>query len=138
MRNYRGNTLLIELVIVLLFFALSQAIILQAFANAQTTNADARTMTRALMRAGDVAETLRVSDNAQAALLAFGFQPQEDERAQEGEYALDSEEGYRLTAAVTRFSQPAGFLTTVWLRGWRGSTELFALPAVRYEGVALP
>ncbi|NLI21635.1 MAG: hypothetical protein GX418_08825 [Clostridiales bacterium] len=138
MRNYRGNALLIELVIALLFFALSQAIILRVFADAQTTNADARAMTRALAQAGNVAETLRVSEDAEATLRAFGFQRREDERAQAGGYALQSADGYLLTAAITRFSQPAGLLTTVRLSAWRDGAELFSLPAVRYQGVAVP
>jgi hypothetical protein len=132
MRDHRSNTLLIEIVIVILFFALSQAVVLQVFAGAQQLNRDAEILNRALMRAEDAAETLAVSGDADAALTSLGFSSDGDG------YALSDSEGYRLTATVSRFSQPAGVLTTVELTGYQGDTELFTLPAVRYGEAVAP
>lgn len=132
MRNYKGNTLLIELMVVILFFALSQAIVLRVFARAQSLNHEAQVTNIALMRAEDTAETLAVSTNTEVALQSLGFV------SQDGRYELVSPDGYRLTASISRFSQPSGELTTVELHAYRGTAELFAMPAVRYQGVNTP
>ena len=132
MRNCRGNTLLVELTVVLLFFALSQAIVLQVFAKAQQLNRETEAQHQALTQARDVAETLAVSDQAEAALAAMGFTPQE------GGTLAYTGDGYRLSAAVNRLTQTTGVITTVTLTAWRGDTQLFELPATRYQGGATP
>lgn len=132
MRNSRGNTLLVELTVVLLFFALSQAIVLQVFAKAQQLNRETEAQHQALTQARDVAETLAVSDQAEATLAAMGFAPQE------GGTLAYAGEGYRLSAAINRLTQTTGVITTVTLTAWRGDTQLFELPATRYQGGATP
>jgi len=132
MRNYKGNTLLIELMVVILFFALSQAIVLRVFAHAQALNQVAQVTNIALMRAEDTAETLAVSTDTVTALQSLGFSSTGED------YELVSPDGYRLTASIHRFTQPSGELTTVELHAYRGITELFVLPAVRYQGVSMP
>lgn len=132
MKSSRGNTLLVELTVVILFFALSQAIVLQVFAKAQQLNHDTEVLHRALTQARDVAETMAVSDNAEAALAAMGFAPTEGSAV-----AIDGD-GYRLTANITRLSQPTGVLTTVTLTGQHGQTVLFSFPATRYKGGMSP
>lgn len=132
MRNYKGNTLLIELMVVILFFALSQAIVLQVFARAQTLNHEAQVSDYALMRAEDTIETLAASTDTVTALQSLGFAPSG------GDYELVSPDGYRLTASIARFTQPSGELITVGLHAYRGTVELFMLPAVRYQGVEVP
>lgn len=131
MRYQKGNTLLLELVVVILFFALSQAIVLQVFAKAQTLNREAQVTNLAVMRAEDAAETLAVSDDAEGTLLALGFTATDDG------YLCTSGDGYRLVATLSRFTQPSGELTTVEIHAYRGATELFTLPAVRYREVSV-
>jgi hypothetical protein len=131
MPNRQNRTLLMELVVVVLFFALSQAVILQVFAKAEQINRNAQIQNHALIQAENVAETLAVSDDAQQALLSLGF-------ARDGDvYTLTDTEGYRLQATVSRLSQPAGEWVTVDLKAYRQELELFTLPAVRYQGVTL-
>jgi len=110
MRNHRGNMLLTELTIVLLFFAIVQAIVLQVFAKAHLMNRDAEILNNALLRAEDITETLAVSPSAEAALLALGF------LLKDGTY------------------KPAGMLTQVELTAWQGDKKLFTIPALRYQG----
>lgn len=129
MKHWKNNTLLIEITIAILFFALSQAIVLQVFAKANQLNHETLVQNHALMRAEDVAETLAVSDDAEAALLSLGFTS-----AQDG-FEQTSDEGYQLFADVQRLTQPSGVLVTVNLRGLRGDAELFAFPVVRYQEV---
>ena len=125
MQHQKGNTLLIELVIVLFFFALSQAIILQVFARAQQTNLQAQAQSFALLAAEDVAETLAVSDQPENALLALGF-TQTDNSFQR------TDDRFSLHASITRFTQPSGMRTTITISATRGESTLFTLPAVRY------
>ena len=132
MRSYKGNTLLIELVIGILFFALSQVIILQVFAKAQNINQLSAITNSALAYAQDTAETLAVSADAQQALLTLGYAATADgfETANNGQY--------RITATVNRLSQPSGLLTTVTLNAYHGTQRLFTLPAVSYQGGKAP
>lgn len=131
MRNYRGNTLLVELVIVILFFTLSVSIVLQVFARAQTLNRDADVLNHALMQAENTAETLSVSTRPEDVLQSLGYA-----RRENGFEAVA--DGYRISATVNRFTQPSGELITVALQGWQGDKLLFTLPAVRYLGGDAP
>ena len=133
MKTSRGNTLLVELTVVILFFALSQAIVLQVFAKAQQVNRDTAALHGALTQARDVAETLAVSDDAQAALAAMGFVSPPD-----GGPPSLAGDGYRLTAELSRLTQPSGVITTVTLTALRGDDVLFTLPATRYKGGVSP
>ena len=132
MRSHQNNLLLIEMVIVILFFALSQAVVLQVFTKAQQINQDAQIADHALMRAEDTAETLAVQADAEAALLSLGFS------LQDHQYILVDEDGYRLEAGIDRLSQPAGTLTTVEIRAYQKDHLLFTLPAVQYREATAP
>ena len=129
MKHWKNNTLLIEIAITILFFALSQTIVLQVFAKASLINHETLIQNDARMRAEDVAETLAVSDDMQAALLELGFTATDDG------FAQSSAEGYQILADIQRFTQPAGVLVTVNLQGYRGDTRLFAFPVSRYQEV---
>lgn len=130
MSNHKSNTLLVELIIVILFFALSQAIVLQVFAKAQQLNRDTEALNRALMQAQDAAEMLAASDSAESALLSLGFTLSEN-----GLYTVQGK-GYSITAQVSAQAQGAGTLTSVELAAYRDGAELFRLPAARYRGGA--
>ena len=128
MRNHRGNMLLTELIIVLLFFAIVQAVVLQVFAKAHLMNRDAQVLNNALMRAENITETLAVSKNAESALLAMGF------FIKNGCYEAPEQDGSHLTAALVITAKPAGMLTMVELTAWQGEKKLFTIPALRYQG----
>jgi len=132
MRDHRSNTLLVEIVIVILFFALAQTVVLQVFARAQQINRNAVILNHALMRAEDAAETLAAGDDAEEALVSLGF------AADREAYGLTDEEGYRLAASINRLTQAEGVLTTVELTAYRDDTLLFTLPAVQYREVSAP
>jgi hypothetical protein len=129
MPNRQNRSLLTELVVVVLFFTLSLAVILQVFAKAEQLNRSAQIQNNALIQAESVAETLAVSDNAEQALLSLGF------LREESAYTLTDAEGYRLQATVSRLTQPAGEWVTVDLKAYRQDQELFTLPVVRYREV---
>ncbi len=126
MKNYKGNMLLIELVIVLLFFSLSQVAVVQVFAGAQRKAADSRVLYGALMAAEDVAERLCREPEPDAALTELGFM------GENGIYILCDEAGYDLYVSLHRLQQPAGQLITANLTARQGERELFSLPSAYY------
>lgn len=129
MQNHRHPILLIEVSLVILFFALSQAVLLQVFAKAQQVNHRAAIQNHALMCAQNTAETLAGSIDPEQTLSALGYV------ANGNQYLLIDPEGYRIEAVVTRFTQPTGILTTIALKVYNAETELFSLPAVIYREV---
>ena len=111
MKNYKGNMLLIELVIAILFFSLSQVAIVQVFAAAQQKASDSRALHAALMAAEDVAERLSREDEPEAALLGMGF--------------MDKDGGFVLSGG-------AGELISATVSARREDVELLALPCAYY------
>ena len=132
MRSHQNNLLLIEMVIVILFFALSQAVVLQVFTKAQLINQNAQIADLALMQAEDTAETLAAQADAETTLLSLGF------TAKDQQYVLTNAAGYRLEAGIDRLTQPAGILTTVDIRAYQKDHLLFTLPAVQYREATAP
>lgn len=127
MKHYKGNVLLIELVIVLLFFSLSQVIVVQIFAEAQKKATDSSIAHRALTLTQDVAERVTCADEPEELLKELGF-------VREGAaFVLTAEEGFTLTAEVTSIEQPAGVLETVMLTATRNGDVLFAFPSTSYK-----
>jgi hypothetical protein len=126
------KALLAELLVVVLFFTLSQIVILQVFTKAEQINRNTQIRNHALIQAENAVETLAVSDDAEQALVALGF-------VLDGSaYTLTSLEGYRLQAKISYLKQPAGNFITVELKAYQQEKELFTLPVVRYQGVSTP
>lgn len=133
MRTYKGNVVLIELVIVLIFFALSQVAIVQVFAAAQQKTNESRLLNEALLTAQDAAEQLALSDDPEALLSGLGY------AQQDGLYRYQSPAGYAVVARITRLTQPNGALVSVQLSAQQGDATLFTLPVNRYApGEVLP
>lgn len=126
MRRYRGNMLLIELVITLLFFSLSMMVIMQVFATAQQKASDSRLVSRALMRATDVAERLSREEHPDALMKRLGFM------GADGRYALSDEAGYDICVTLALQEQPAGMLRSATVEARQGERLLVALPSAYY------
>jgi len=126
MKNYKGNMLLIELVIVILFFSLSQVVLVQVFAAAQRKAVDCERLNDALLEMQDLAEQLTGSTDPEAVLTQAGF-------VAEGRiYTLHTDVGIGYSAALSRLNQPAGQLVMVQLTARQAEKELFSLPAIHY------
>lgn len=128
MKSYKGNMLLIELVIVILFFSLSQLIIVQVFASSQQKAAESRVAHAAMMAAQEVAERLVGETAPGQALENMGF-------VHAGEvYALDRDDDFQLNVSLRALEQPAGTLHSATVSAMRDGVELLSLPSVYYEG----
>lgn len=123
--NGRVNALLVELLIVLLFFMLASTTLMEIFGAAKLNSSRAGASNAALMQAQNVAEQLYAADDVEQALEALGF-------AKEGEdWCLNSGE-YELIASYLYTQDNAGVLRQVELTAMYHGEALFTLPATRY------
>lgn len=126
----KPNALLIELVIVLLFFSLSAAVILQLFIGAHDKSVRSSTDSVAIIMAEDMAERFLASDlTADAFLTAEGF------TLAEGAYILSTQADGRsiqMVAEPSRQEGMAGNLDEVTLTVCDGDLTILTIPVSRY------
>ena len=126
MKNYKGNMLLIELVIVILFFSLSQVVLVQVFAGAQITTRRSERLNTAMLEAQNWLERASIEVEPEQVLVEQGFSAQNDD------YAYASANGVEYVASVQKQEQPTGLLVTVEISAKYNGEELFVMPSVRY------
>ena len=126
MKNYKGNMLLIELVIVILFFALSQVVIVQVFAQTQKKNLDTARLNKSMAFAENIMERLCNDKNPDGVLMREGFM------GKGGAYTYTQIPDVDFYANVSRLQQPAGELVSVELTAKQEGDVLFTLPSVQY------
>ena len=118
-----SNALLVELLIVVLFFMLASTVLLQLFTAARTQSQKAEDLSSATLYAQNIAETL--------------YSGQGD-----GSFVSSSERfslpGSFLTASVESAAEQmeAGTLTRYTISIFSGDELVYALPGARYEEVA--
>ena len=118
-----SNALLVELLIVVLFFMLASTVLLQLFTAARTQSQKAEDLSAATFHAQNIAETL-YSGQGDGSFVSSG------ER-----FSLP---GSALTASVesTAEQMEAGTLTRYTISIFSGDELVYALPGARYEEVA--
>ena len=121
----RANILLVELLIVILFFMLSMTTIVELFGTARVKSRHAQAVNSAILEAQNLAERLYVEDDANAELVRSGFSEEENAWVRE-------EEGYTLRAQVAEEAEETGTIRIVTITANQGDTELFSIPASRY------
>lgn len=134
MNRRKPNALLIELVIVILFFAISASVILQVFVAARDRSVQSSTDTSALLMAEDIAEQFAASPLDPSAFLAsVGFSADDDAEAG---YSLTrtAANGRDLTLLCAPESEEtdAGTLDSMLLTVMDGSRAAVTLPIKRY------
>ena len=121
----RQNSLLVEIIIAVLFFALSATVILDVFATAYRQSAYADACNAAAAEAQNLSERVYICDDPEALLREEGFVEESGAWQRNGDgYVLDVRLGGRFTEA--------GELRTVEIRALQGERELISLPCVRY------
>ena len=115
-----SNALLVELLIVVLFFMLASTVLLQLFTAARTQSQKAEDLSAATLHAQNIAETL-YSGQGSDSYPSFG------ER-----FSLP---GSSLTASVDSSSEQteAGILTRYTVSIFSGDELVYSLPGARYE-----
>lgn len=126
MKNYKGNMLLIELTIVILFFSISQLAVARIFAAADQKARQSDLLSVALLSAEDTAEGLACQEDPEAALRRWGF------AEENGQYVRSDERGFDLLVSVEKQAWTAGKLLQIEIVAREEGRELFRLPVDRY------
>ena len=121
-----ANILLIELVLVILFFMLCVSTIVEMFGAARVKSAWAKAGSEAMLIVENLEERLAASDDAGGELSRQGF-------AQEEDRWVLREESYTLTAVESLEKTEAGTLRTVAFSAeQKTGKSLFELPVTHY------
>ena len=121
----RANALLMELLLVIFFFMLSAAILVQVFADAKLKSRTAKAYTSSMLDAQNIAENLYSADDPDTVLAAYGFTAGEDG------WILDRD-GYQLKITLTEEETASGTLRTYQISGMEGDKTLLTLPSARF------
>jgi hypothetical protein len=125
----RSNALLVELLIVVLFFMLSATVLLQVFSTARSQSSLAGKLILASNAAQDVSDRLYGAKDAESALKEMGW------TQENGLWRLPGGD-YDLTVSFTREQQPFGELLRYQVRAVSGEDTLIDLPGARYQEAA--
>ncbi|MBQ9264371.1 MAG: hypothetical protein IJ189_09210 [Clostridia bacterium] len=125
----RSNALLVELLIVVMFFMLSATVLLQVYSTARAQSARAGMLTEALNEAQNVADRLYTAQspaetNETLKQMGFAFGAAGDARLEKGEYSL-------LVYSSTE-DREAGLMRLHEVEAYQGDERLFTLPVSRY------
>ena len=121
----RANALLVELLLVILFFMLSATTIVELFAGAKHKTVQARATSEAIMEAQNIADDLYGADDPDTVLKELGFSEGD------GVWTLEETE-YTLTVLQKEEETEAGILRTFKVSATGDGKDLFSLPSTRY------
>ena len=122
----RANALLVELLLVIFFFMISAAILVQLFANARHKSLEARAATAAIAEAQNCAEDLYSEDDPEAWLAANGFT-----KSEENKWSRDYD-SFTLYIVKDYTPTDAGEVRTFQITGFGDGKDLFTIPSTRY------
>ncbi len=121
----RANSLLLELLLVILFFMLASVTLVEMFGAARGKSNEARAINSAVLESQNLAETLYDSDDPETALLAYGFAGDGDR------WTMDREE-YELQVTRETEETGGGVLRRLTVTAVRDGKELCSIPSARY------
>ena len=123
--SHRANTLLVELLIVILFFMLAATTIVELFANARQKSHTATIRTETVMTVQNLADELYLSDNPEEILKAYELAPSETGWTCE-------KDNYQINVTKEDSQQEAGVLRKVEISVVANGEVLFTLPCDKY------
>ena len=121
----RANALLVELLLVILFFMIGSTTLVELFANAKHRTIQARATNTAIMEAQNIADDLYGADDPDAVLKTLGFSEAD------GVWTLEEDE-YTLKVTQQEEAAEAGVLRTFTVSATGDGADLFSLPSTRY------
>ena len=125
-RGSQSRALLLELMIVILFFMLASAVLLELFVTARSSGARAELLSKAVLESQNLAERLYAAPDPEEKLRELGFT--------ESKEGFLSEDGELQTLVSLRAEErPGGSLETGFISVSAGDGELLRLPLSRYE-----
>ena len=117
----KSSALLMELLIVILFFMIASMILIRVFAAARLQSEKAEMITDSLSEAQNVADRLYVSEEPEILLESLGFS------SQDGVWVRDSGK-YRMEALIAEERDEAGIFRRQEVRVISEDKMLFSLP----------
>ena len=121
----RANALLMELLIVILFFMFAATTLVQIFGLARQRSQKASDVASAVLEAQNVAEALYDAEDPALCLSELGF------AEAEGGWLLENED-YTLRVTEENEETEAGLLRTLRVDAQVGDEGIVSLPATRY------
>lgn len=121
----RANALLVELLLVVFFFMISAAILVQVFADARLKSRTAHATNASMLETENIADELYAAKDPDAVLADYGF------AAEDGGWVLQKD-GYLLKVTLREEETEAGTLMTYDVSGIEGENILMTLPSSRY------
>lgn len=132
LRNSRA--LMVELMIIIVFFSLSSVIIVQLFAAANHISRESSVSTSLLQSAQSWADRIQAEDDISAFLTGNGWTYQED-----GYFFSLAADGGELRVSDIRETQGiSGRLVACEVTAYIGEDSIFSLPVARYRGEGAP
>ena len=119
------NTLLVEIMIAVLFFALSSTVVLETFVVTRNQSRLADVYNVALMEAQNIADKIYASGEVEQTLEQAGF-------TQEGDVWTYTEEVYNLRVVVSEEETEAGVLLSAEVSAVHQDEAILTLPCSRY------
>lgn len=119
------RALLVEILIAVLFFALSAPVLLEVFVGARNQSVRAEVTNQALLAAQNLADRLYVAETAEDILRQAGF-------TEAGEDWTLEADGCALTVTLEEKRFPGGLLRSAGITAQYGGETLFTLPCARY------
>lgn len=121
----RANALLVELLLVIFFFMISAAILVQVYGDAKLKSKTAHATNYSMLDAQNIAEDLYASDDPDAVLKDYGF-------TAEGDDMILQKDGYLLKVILREEETASGTLRTYEVSGIEGDKTLLTLPSTRF------
>ena len=121
----RANALLVELLLVIFFFMISAAILVQVFADAKMKSRTAYATNAAMLEAENIAEDLYATETPDEVLAGYGF-------AEEDGGWLLHRDGYLLKVTLREEETESGVLKSYDISGIEGDKTLLTLPSTRF------
>ena len=123
--GHRANALLVELLLVILFFMLGATTLVELFANAKHKTLQARATNVSIMEAQNIADDLYGAEDPEAVLQELGF-------TKNGDSWILEEKEYTLTVTQQEEAAEAGTLRTFTISAAGDGKDLYSLPSTRY------
>ena len=122
----RANTLLLELLLVLLCFMIASVTLVELFGAARMSSQKAKTINQAMLESQNVAEKLYTSSDSSAELKSLGFTEYESGWRKE-------HDRYSLIVMETTELKESGMLYIWTIEAVCGDESLLTLPSIRYR-----
>ena len=124
----RSNALLVELMIVVMFFMLTTSVLLEVFAKARQLSDRSEYITDSLVKAQNFADRLYAAEDAETLLSEIGF------TRQDNNWIL-TDGSVQFEAILSEEKTEAGVFRRQEIRAIADGVQLFALPCSRWEGL---